>query len=80
MNPLKQSVRLTRTKHVKFKGVSVAQDRTEVKMKGRQSEKILKQMTATNERTNKGCGIKDAIGQWARNKWRRWNTKRRDHL
>ena len=54
--------RLIRSKDVKLKGVSGAQDSSEVGMKGPQSDKVLKKGRATWGGGNKGCGIDDANG------------------
>ena len=61
-NPPKQSVRLTRSKDVKLKGVSGAQENSEVGMKGHRNEKVPKKMKATRGGTSKGYGTKDATG------------------
>ena len=60
--PRKQFVRLTRSKDVKFKGVSEAQDNSEVGMKGHRSEKVSKKTKVTRGGACKGCGTEDATG------------------
>ena len=56
-NPPKQSVRMTRSKDVKFKGVGGAAGNNEVGVKTGRSEKVLKKKKATRGGGNKGCAI-----------------------
>ena len=61
--PPKQSVRMTRSKDVKFKSVSGATTNSKVGMKGGRSEKVYKTKKATRGGGSKGRGFKEGSGQ-----------------
>ena len=62
-NPPKQSVRVTRSKDAKGKGVSVAPDHSEAGMKESRPEKVYRKKKAVRGGGNKGCGTEDGTAQ-----------------